>query len=41
MVQIKERFDPNPANHSRYDEAFSTYVQLYDSLCPLFERSSL
>jgi xylulokinase len=41
MVQIKERFDPNPANYAVYDEAFSTYVQLYESLCPLFERSTL
>jgi len=41
MVQIKERFDPNPANYAVYDEAFSTYVQLYESLCPLFERSTI
>jgi xylulokinase len=40
MVQIKERFEPNPANYTVYDEAFATYVQLYESLCPLFERST-
>ncbi len=38
MVQIKERFEPQAANYPIYDEAFSTYVQLYDALCPLFER---
>ena len=37
MIQIKQRFDPNPANRAVYDEAFSTYIRLYDALCPLFE----
>jgi xylulokinase len=40
MVQIKDRFEPNSANYAVYDSAFSTYVQLYESLCPLFERST-
>jgi xylulokinase len=40
MVHIKERFEPNSANLSVYDEAFGVYVQLYDALCPLFERST-
>ncbi len=37
MIQIKERFEPNSENRSIYDEAFATYVKLYDALCPLFE----
>lgn len=37
MIQIKERFDPNPKHKAVYDEAFNTYVKLYDALCPLFE----
>jgi len=38
MVQINERFEPQAANRAVYDEAYRTYVQLYDALCPLFER---
>ena len=37
MVQIKERFEPNPANRAVYDDTFGTYVKLYDALCPLLE----
>src|SRR5574341_1342013 len=41
MVQVRERFEPIPANQPIYDQAFQTYVQLYDALCPLFEQSAL
>jgi len=37
MIQIKERFDPNPNHKAVYDEVFNTYVKLYDALCPLFD----
>jgi Sugar (pentulose and hexulose) kinases len=37
MIQIKRRFEPNPANRPVYDDAFATYVRLYEALCPLFE----
>jgi xylulokinase len=37
MIQIKERFDPNPSNRAVYDDAFHAYVNLYEALCPLFE----
>jgi xylulokinase len=37
MIQIKERFEPNPGNRAVYDETFHTYVKLYEALCPLFE----
>jgi len=38
MIQIKERFDPNPGNQPAYEEAFRTYVNLYEALCPLFDK---
>lgn len=37
MIQIKQRFEPNTANRSVYDDTFGTYVRLYEALCPLFE----
>jgi xylulokinase len=37
MIQIKEQFEPVSANLPVYDDAFNTYVKLYDALCPLFE----
>lgn len=37
MIQVKERFEPNKSNLAVYDDAFGTYVKLYDALCPLFE----
>jgi xylulokinase len=40
MVQIKHRFEPRAQNFPVYDEAFIQYVQLYESLCPLFDRSA-
>lgn len=39
MVQVKERFEPNPANFDVYENTYKTYVGLYQSLCPLFEKS--
>jgi xylulokinase len=37
MIQIKEQFVPTSTNLPVYDDAFATYVKLYDALCPLFE----
>lgn len=37
MIQVRERFEPNPKHKAVYDDAFNTYVKLYDALCPLFE----
>jgi xylulokinase len=37
MIQIKQRFEPNPSNRAVYDDTFGTYVRLYEALCPLFE----
>ena len=36
MVQVKERFEPTPENFALYEEAYRTYVQLYNQSCPLF-----
>jgi xylulokinase len=38
MVQIKARFEPTVENLPVYEEAFKTYVNLYDALCPLFAQ---
>ncbi len=38
MVQIKARFEPTRQNIPLYDEAFRTYVALYNALCPLFSQ---
>lgn len=37
MIQVKDRFEPNLNHRAVYDDAFGTYVKLYDALCPLFE----
>src|SRR5574341_374180 len=37
MIQITQRFEPNPANRAVYDDSFGTYLRLYEALCPLFE----
>jgi hypothetical protein len=36
--ELHERFEPQAANRAVDDEAYRTSVQLYDALCPLFER---
>ena len=41
MVQIKERFEPTPESMPIYDTSFRTYVDLYNSLCPLFLREKV
>ena len=38
MVRVKEGFTPNSKNFEAYDELYSKYVQLYDSVCPLFQK---
>ena len=38
MVRIKERFTPNSKNFEVYDELYGKYIQLYDSLCALFQK---
>lgn len=38
MVQVKDRFEPTPANKAVYDASFRTYVDLYNALCPLFAK---
>ena len=38
MIQVKERFEPNPANFGVYDATYRNYVQLYNDLCASFQR---
>jgi xylulokinase len=38
MITVKERFDPNPMNFNTYERIYQNYVQLYNNLCPMFER---
>jgi xylulokinase len=38
MVQIKARFEPNPANAAAYAEAYQRYIELYERLKPMFTR---
>ena len=40
MVQIKKRFEPNMANHEIYNKLFEEYKQLYNDLCPLFDKAA-
>jgi sugar (pentulose or hexulose) kinase len=41
MIQIKEYFEPDSSNVPIYDEAYLTYVKLYEALCPIFEKSEV
>ena len=38
MVEVKNVYKPNPANRAIYDEMYKKYVDLYDVICPIFER---
>lgn len=38
MVQIKTCYEPEKRNEAIYDDAYSTYINLFDALCPLFEH---
>jgi hypothetical protein len=40
MVAIKDRFEPNPDTAAAYAATYERYVELYDSLCPLFEKET-
>ncbi|MEM2896055.1 MAG: FGGY-family carbohydrate kinase [Candidatus Bathyarchaeia archaeon] len=40
VVKIKERFDPNPLNHEKYQNSYRTYRKLYLRLKKLFMESS-
>jgi sugar (pentulose or hexulose) kinase len=39
MIQIKDRFEPDVSNIPVYEEAYQIYVDLYEALCPVFEKS--
>ena len=38
MVHIKDRLQPDPARHEQYGAVYERWRQLYDDLCPMFER---
>jgi xylulokinase len=40
MVQIDERFTPDPAHRAAYDALYATYVELYPALRSTFRRLS-
>jgi xylulokinase len=39
LVTTGDRFEPDPANHAAYDDAYDRYVRLFDALRPEFERA--
>ena len=40
MVATGTRYEPNPAHRAVYDDAYGTYIQLFDALRPVFGRST-
>ena len=39
-VKIAKTYEPNMENHELYNKLFEQYKQLYNDLCPLFEKSA-
>lgn len=39
MVVLKDKFEPNMENHAVYQRLYGQYKQLYEDLCPLFEKA--
>jgi xylulokinase len=39
MVTIRDHYDPNPANRAAYDDAYNRYVELFDALRPMYNRT--
>jgi xylulokinase len=40
MTAVERRVDPDPADRTRYDEAFGVYRSLYPALAPVFHRDN-
>jgi sugar (pentulose or hexulose) kinase len=40
IVNIRERFDPDPGVHSIYADAYARYRQTYFALLPVFEQAA-
>ena len=38
MVRINEKFEPNLTNSKIYTKTYENYVELYENLCPLFDK---
>ena len=41
MVAVGDRYEPDPAARSAYDDAYGRYVRLFDALRPLFSTRGL
>ncbi len=39
MVELKDLYEPNPATRTAYEAAYGRYVELFDTLRPLFATS--
>ncbi len=39
MIVIRDRYEPDPATYAAYDEAYGSYVRLFDALRPIFRQS--
>ena len=38
MVETHARFDPDTKNTKKYDTIYQKYVELYENLCPFFQK---
>lgn len=38
MVVVRDRLEPDPERHARYDQTYAAYRDLYDSLVGMFDR---
>ena len=39
MVALLDRYEPNPATRTAYDDAYSRYLRLFDTLHPMFKNT--
>jgi len=39
MVALRDRYEPNPATRTAYDDAYSRYLRLFDTLHPMFTNT--
>lgn len=40
MVKIQTRYEPNPANHERYNDIYPIYRAIYENLCSTFDMAA-
>ena len=39
MVMVKDRYEPDPATRTAYDDAYGQYLRLFEALRPLFTKA--